>query len=274
MEKCFEAVTKDFDGNGKIDKQDTYGCSTLNVLANPYYLQESSNGKLTCTITTSAQFKTYAEMVYNGTTRTLSLAGPSNQRCTITTTPRPGTHLGDTEWYNFHSMYQENDIGDVIRAVPLPVYSKSNPVRWTQFTEHTMSMMSTCDEQEATMALICYILKVGMRTWMSDYSVGLYDCAYEGMRGASSYSKAWLAKFNESLEERRWEFAEIPDWNQSLYAKMVNDVLSAPSYLNKRYTGMVFGFSNLTSSAPAYALPREEAAQNAWISKYNALYAG
>ena len=40
MEDCFEAVTKDFDGNGKIDKTDTYGCSTAIYLAKPYYLEE------------------------------------------------------------------------------------------------------------------------------------------------------------------------------------------------------------------------------------------
>ena len=171
-------------------------------------------------------------------------------------------------------MYQVNDIGDVIRAIPMPVYTKENPIRWTQFTEHTMSMMSSCDEEEATMALICYILKVGMRVWMSDYSVGLYKCTYEGLRGASEYSKAYLERFNEGLEERRAEFAEVPDWDQETFAKMVNDVLTAPAYVQKRYTGMKFGFDSISSMPPASSLPLAEAAENAWISKYNSLYSG
>ena len=275
MEDCFEAVTKDFDGNGKIDKTDTYGCSTLIYLAKPYYLEEDpQTAKLTCVISTNEQFRAYAEMAYRGSKETLSLAGPSNQRCTISTTPRPGTHMGDTEWYNFHSMYQVNDIGDVIRAVPMPVYTKENPIRWTQFTEHTMSMMSSCDEEEATMALICYILKVGMRVWMSDYSVGLYKCTYEGLRGASEYSKAWLERFNEGLEDRRAEFAEVPDWDQETFAKMVDEVLTAPAYVQKRYTGMKFGFDSISSMPPASSLPLAEAAENAWITKYNSLYSG
>ncbi len=274
MEDCFEAVTKDNDGNGKIDKTDTYGCSTLIYLAKPYQLEEGEDGKLTSVVQTNEQFRAYAEMVYRGSRETLSLAGPGNQACTITTTPRPGTHLGDTEWYNFQSMYQTNDLGEVIRAVPVPVYSKENPVRWTQFTEHTMSMMSSCDEEEATMALICYILKVGMRTWMSDYSCGLYKCSYEGLRGASEYSKAWMELFEEGLEERRAEFAEIPDWDQETYAKMVNEVLSAPNYVQKRYTGMTFGFGDsISTMPPASSLPIVAQSENAWISKYNSLYA-
>ena len=273
MEDCFEAVTKDFDGNGKIDKTDTYGSSTLIYLAKPYYLEEGDDGKLTCVISTNEQFRAYAEMAYKGTKETLSLAGPSNQFCTISTTPRPGTHMGDAEWYNFRHMYQVNAIGDVIRTIPMPVYSKENPVRWTQFTEHTASLMSSCDEEEATMALLSYILKVGMRTWMSDYSCGLYKCTYEGMRGASEYSKAWLELFQEALEERRAEFAEIENWDQQTFAKMVEDVLTAPAYVQKRYTGMTFGFNSISSMPPASSLPLAEAAENAWITKYNSLYA-
>lgn len=274
MEDCFEAVTKDNDGNGKIDKTDTYGCSTLIYLAKPYQLVEGDDGKLTSTVETSEQFRAYAEMVYRGNKETLSMAYPSTQNCRITTTPRPGTHLGDTEWYNFHSMYQVNDLGEVIRAVPVPVYSKENPVRYTQFTEHTMSIMSSCDEEEATMALICYILKVGMRTWMSDYSCGLFKCTYEGLRGASKYAKEWKKAFNEGMEDRRIEFNDIPDWDQETYAKMVNEVLSAPNYVQKRYTGMPFGFGDsLSTLPPASALPQVAKSENAWISKYNSLYA-
>ena len=164
MEDCLEAVTKDNDGNGKIDKNDTFGSSTLVYLSYPYYISEdAATGKLTCTVQTSEQFRAYAEIVYRGARETLSTSGPSNMKCSATTNPRPGTHMGDTEWYNFHSMYQVNDLGEVIRALPVPVYTKENPVRWTQFTEHVMSMMQTCDEEEATMALICYILDVRLQ---------------------------------------------------------------------------------------------------------------
>ena len=274
MEDCFEAVTKDTDGNGKIDKTDTYGCSTLIYLSKPYYLEEGDDGKLTCVVQTNEQFRSYADMCYRGVRETLSLAGPGNQECTISTTPRPGTHMGDAEWYNFRHLYQVNDLGDVIRTIPMPVYTKENPIRWTQFTEHTASMMVSCDEEEATMALLCYILKVGMRTWMSDYSCGLYKCTYEGMRGASEYSKAWLELFKEALEERRAEFAEIPDWDQETYAKMVEEVLTAPAYVQKRYTGMNFGYNSaINTMPPASSLPIVEQSENAWISKYNSLYA-
>ncbi len=272
MEECFEAVTKDFDGNGKIDKTDTYGCSTLLYLAKAYQYTEGDDGKLVSCIDTSEQFRTYAEMVYRGHKETLSLAGPSNQRCTITTTPRPGCHMGDTEWYNFHSMYQVNDAGEVIRAVPFPVYTKENPIRWTQYTEHTMSIMSSCDEPEATLSLLCYMMKVGMR-YMSDYSCGLYKCSYEGMRGASDYSKAYLDRLADVIEERRAEFAEIEEWDQVTFEKMVEEVLTAPGYVQKRYIGENSVGGELSSMPPASSIPILAQRQKAWITKYNDLYA-
>ena len=271
MEDCFESVTKDFDGNGKIDKSDTYGCSTHVYLAKPYQYTEGDDGILTACIDTSEVFRTYAEMVYRGNKETLSLAGPHNQRCYITTSPRPATHIGDCEWYNFKHLYRVNDVGEIIRAIPYPVYTKDNPLRWTQYTEHTMSIMSSCDEPEATLSLICYMMKVGMR-YMADFSCGLYKCTYEGMRGTTEYSKAFLTRLAELNEERRAEFYEIEDWDQELYEQMVEEILTSPGYVQKRYSGEVQIGNSIKELPPASSIPLLAETQKAWIKKYNELY--
>ena len=76
------------------------------------------DGKLTCTVQTNEQFRAYAELCYRGSKETWSLAGPENQSCTIATTPRPGTHMDDAEWYNFRHLYQTNELGDAILTMP------------------------------------------------------------------------------------------------------------------------------------------------------------
>ena len=275
MEDCFESVTKDFDGNGKIDKNDTYGNSTLIMMMEPYQYEEQEDGTLVSLIETSEYFRTYAEIRYRGVKETLSLAGPGNgnQRCTITTTPRPGTHIGDVEWYNYQHMYRYNDVGEVIRTVPLPVYSNEDPQRFTILTQQSLSIMSSCDEREATMSLICYMMKVGMR-YMSDFSCGLYKCTYEGMRGASEFTKDYLVRLAEIIEERRAEFAEIEDWDQASYEKMVAEMLTSDTIVRRRYTGKQNLNSALSQMPPASSLPLAAETQKAWITKYNALYAG
>ena len=273
MEDCFESVTKDFDGNGKIDKNDTYGCSTLIMMMEPYQYEEKEDGTLVSLIETSHYFRSYAEMRYRGFKETLSLAGPDNQRCTIVTTPRPATHIGDVEWYNYQHMYRYNDIGEVIRTAPLPIYSKEDPQRFTILTQQSMSIMTSCDEREATMSLICYMMKVGMR-YMADFSCGLYKCTYEGMRGASAYSKAYLNRLAEIIEERRAEFYEIEDWDQATYEKMVAEMLKSDTIVRRRYTGKSNLNSALSQMPPASSLPLAAASQKAWLDKYNSLYAG
>ncbi len=273
MEECFESVTKDFDGNGKIDKTDTYGCSTLIMMMEPYQYEEKEDGTLVSLIETSEYFRSYAEMLYRGAKETLSLAGPSNQRCTIVTTPRPATHIGDIEWYNYTHMYRFNDAGEKIKTVPLPVYSKEDPQRFTILTQQSLSIMSSCDEREATMSLICYMMKVGMR-YMSDFSCGLYKCTYEPMRGASEYSKAYLKRLAGIVEERRTEFNAIEDWDQETYEKMVAEMLTSDTIVRRRYTGKENLSSSLHQMPPASSLPLAAEAQKAWITKYNSLYAG
>ena len=272
MEDCFESVTKDFDGNGKIDKSDTYGCSTLIMMMEPYQYEEKDDGTLVSLIESSNYFRTYAEMRYRGVKETLSLAGPDNQRCTISTTPRPGIHIGDVEWYNHNHMYRYNDVGEVIKTVPLPVYSNEDPQRFTILTQQSLSMMSSCDEPEATLALICYLMKVGMR-YMSDYSCGLYKCTFDGIQGACQYSKDYLKRQAEVIEERRADFAEIEDWDQSLYEQMVADVLKSDTIVRRRYAGKQNLNSALSQMPPASSIPLAAQTQKAWIEKYNSLYA-
>lgn len=275
MEDCFEATTKDANGNGKIDTGDTYGSSSMYYLMEPYTLIEGDDGKLTGTIGTSEQYGRAREIVYKGRSETLSIGlGTTIQQCVIATTPRPSTHIGDAEWYNFAHLYQTLDNGDVIEVVPVPVYTNENPIRSQLYTTRPMSIMSTCDEPEAALALMSYILKVGMR-YIADYSVGLFKCTYEGIRGASEYSKAWKENFEDVCEDRRASFAEIEDWDQECYEKMVSDIFAptAKTWPVKRYSGTEDAKEDTSTMPNASALPILSQAQDAWIAKYNSLYA-
>ena len=270
MEDCLEAVTKDFNGNGKIDTDDTYGSSSLTAYLSYYSVKEDEKTGLLSPNVESAYYQRFLEMNYKGKTQTLSLAGPKNQHCTLTTTPRPGTHIGDTEWYNYHSMYRENDLGEVIRAVPMPVFSNEDPQRFNVLTSQTTFMMSSCDEVEATFSLLCYIMKVGMR-YMSDFSCGLYKCTYEGLRGASDFSKAYLIELAKIVKERGEEFAAIEDWDQELYKKMIADVLKADPITNRDYS-IKKNIPKTDTLPPASATPLILEAQKAYMAQYNSLY--
>ncbi len=273
FEDCMESVTKDKNGNGKIDGEDTYGCSSIVYFGLGCGVEEDpETGKLTGMIGTSEQYKRYLEMRYRGVNETLSvLPGSTIQTCKIATTPRPAMYTGDCEWYNFEHLYEEIVNGDIIEVVPVPAFSPETAT--TGYTTQYMSIMSSCDEPEAVMSLISYMLKVGMR-YMSDFSVGLYECTYEGMRGASEYSKAWKENFADICADRREAFAEIEDWDQECYEKTVKEIFSRTPKGGRRYPGDNNTEAGDTSAMPpASAIPLLAAAQEGWIAKYNSLYA-
>ncbi len=276
MEACHESVTKDNNGNGKIDENDTYGISSVymtSFMAWPYEVSEGADGKLTDITGTSPEYRRILEMSYKGQTETLSvLKGQFTNK--TSTNPRPSAQFSDAEWYNFEHLYDVMDNGDVIECLPTPVFSTEQPTRVTNHTVRYMAMANSCDEQEAAFALFCYILKVGMR-YISDYSVGLYDCTYEGIQGASDFSKAWKKEFKRVLADRRRAFIEIEDWDQETYIKMVQDVFAADTkqYVARAYEGKPRDTNNYDGLPAASVLAKISEYQSGWINKYNSLYA-
>ena len=272
MEQSWEAVTRDFNGNGKLDDKDTYGMGGTSQHLTRYikYQEDPQTGKLTGTIG-GQYYKDFYEMTYKAKYQTLAHSLKGTNYCTTTSTPRALAQVGDCEWYNFEHQYRVLENGDIIKATVLPAYNDGVTV--INFTTRFMSILSSCDEPEAAFSLICYILKVGMR-YIADYSVGLYKCEYEGIRGASEWSKGWKEKFEQVCEDRRAAFAELEDWDVEHYEKMVKKMFADDTIFNpvKKYANEVQKVS--TANMPyASAIPLLIAEQDAWIAKYNELYA-
>ncbi len=268
MEKCFEEITRDIDNDGKTD---IYGSGTMDRIIGPYQLREENDGKLTSLLRTSPQYKRYLEIFYRGYALTGSLG--MYKDCYEMGTPRPATNCSDAEWYNYDHLYRILDNGDKIETIPFPVYDTSDPVRYTQYSQNFMSVLSSCDETEATLALMAYILRVGMR-YMSDYSVGLYECNYEGMRGASVYSKGWKENFAVTVADRQEQFNDIEDWDQECYAKMIKDIANSKGYIGRSYAGTAMEDGNEDKELPpASSLPILAQRHENWVNTYNSLYA-
>lgn len=276
MEKCHESVTRDNNGDGKINENDTYGISSTyltSFLGAPYrILMDETTGKLTSIIGTSAEYRKLLEMSYTGQTETLSVLS-GYYTCKTSATPRPSAQFADAEWYNFEHLYSVLDNGDVIECLPNPVFSTEQPTRVTNHTVRYMAMLNSCDENEAAFALYCYMLKVGMR-YISDFSVGLYECTYDGIQGASDYSKAWMKQFKKVLQDRRRAFAEIEDWDQEHYLQMVKDLFAPETrqYIISSYNVSVDEVKT-EGLPPASIIAKQAEAYNAMVTKYNSLYA-
>ncbi len=268
MQKCFQEIARDLDNDGKLD---IYGSSTsYGNITTPYQLKENNDGTLTSLIRTSPQYRKYQEIWYDG--KTLSGWCGTSNTCRVTSYPRPATHCGDAEWYYFGHINATLVNGDNIQTIPFPVYDTADPVRYVQYSQNFMSVFSSCDETEATLALMAYILRVGMR-YMSDCSLGMYECNYEGIRGASVYSKGWKENFAITIADRQEQFDEIDNWDQECYDKMIKDISSAKGYIGRSYAGTAYKAPDTEGLPPASSLPLIAQAHEAWVTTYNGLYA-
>jgi len=272
FEECITDITQDTDGDGVIDIYGS-GC-TMFLIPQPMFRKLNSDGRLESTMRDSEEFMRYLEIYYRSCVETKATG--KYAAAYIATTPRPAISIGDGEWYNFEHMNQELVNGDIIEAIPAPKFTNDAD----QYYQHTIvysSMLSSCDEPEATVSLINYILRVGMR-YISDFSLGLYKCNYEGIRGASPYSFGWKKQFEQVVADREAKFAEMSDvWDQELYQKTQDAVLNAEQH----YIGMSFpkqdgdgSYNNEASKMPpASSLPIIATREEAWMQIYNDLYA-
>ena len=271
MEKCLEAITKDLDSDGK---KDTYGSGWIWNLANQLQTKIDVDGKMLLMLDDpkcEEMYRKWLDMEYKGYNVTGALGAYGD--CDVATTPRPGTHIGDAELYNYAHLNQTLVNGDVIETIPTPLYDY-NTSRLTGVTPAFMSILSTCDESEATLALMSYILRVGM-AYMDEFSVGLFECDYEGMRGATEYSQGWKDNFADIVAERQEEFDALEDWDAELYEKM-----SAEISASTKFTGgstAVPADNSIQNdvkdlpSASAYPIIYNK--YKAIVDKYNSLYA-
>jgi len=270
MEKCYEEITKDTDGDGKMD---IYGSGTVFRAISPFeYTYNQATGKVENTIGQSPEVKRWLEINYKGFSQTKSLGAYVD--CNVATTPRPATHMSDAEWYNFEHLYQELVNGDIINCVPVPRFTNTSD-RYYQHTPVYSSILTSCDENEAALSLLNYTLRVGMR-YMSDFSLGLYKCNYEGIRGACKYSYGWKQNFEQIVADRKAKFDELEEWDQELYDMLQSDVLNAEHHmLMMSFPGHV-GLLNIkeaSSMPPASSLPTIVQKAEAWINEYNNLNA-
>ena len=265
MVECWESITKDLDGDGKMD---TYGIGCYSSIFECFPIEEDEDGKIHSAVMTE-KYRKQREILYNGRYVTGTVGAYSF--CTLSKNPRPGTMDGAIQLYDFTAFHKEIMNGDILSVVPMPAYDKDDPHNSYQL--NIMSIFNGCDEPEAAFALLCYMTKVTMR-WMSDYSLGLYDCTYEGLRGTTALSKAVVECIEEIVIDRQEEFDALEDWDQEFYDKMMADLASRRHTYYRYYFGKDAVIPAEVEKLPtASAIPQIDAIYQAYCEQYNNLYA-
>jgi len=271
--KCLEETTKDIDSDGTID---TYGMPADSFAAarfmNPWKTDE--NGKLVSIIDEKLVYDFFQLQYDTITTKKIVQSPGKNQIQKNVTYPMTAMQVSDCEPYNFEHLYQSISNGDELEVVPVPAYDgsgeKQNSLMWNQ---QAASLLVSCDEREATIDMLRYVLKCGMK-YMSDFSLGAVECNYAGIQGKSDLSKKWKEAFAKVCEDRAKDIKEVANYDEELIKKIYESFEGAEWYCNQKYTDVtqLDRFSEITKLPPASAIAAIKDKYQAKLDTYNDLY--
>ena len=271
FQKCLEEMTKDIDSDGTVD---TYGLaydSIGGIFRGGY---EDEKGYLVNRINEQITYDFYDMMYQQVTVKGNILRPAKNQIQTNVTYPMMAMQIGDCEPYNFEHLYQHLPNGDKLEVVAIPFYNGADGneqfIRWTPSAG---SVAVSCDEREATMDMICYLLKVGLK-YISDFSLGTVKCDYASMQGKCDLSKKWIEAFAKVCADRAEAIKEIEDYDDQVVAKIQEYINNAIPTSGKKYAGVdgISSYPEMLKLPPASAIAAVKDKYQANLDKYNSTY--
>jgi len=269
---CLEQTTKDLDSDGEVD---TYGIPNDSMGAGMFYsTKEDENGNLISRVDEPIAYD-YYELIYNNLTVKKNIQRPGKNKIqTNVIYPMTAMQMGDCEPYNFEHLYQTIPNGNIVEAVPVPAYVNGDTKEQTTvWTDSCGSLTATCDEREAAIDLLAYLLKVGLK-YISDFSLGTVKCDYAGMQGTCELSAQWKTAFAKVCSDRAAAIKKIDGYDAELVAQINEYINNATPYMRRKYVGV----DSLTSYAEMYNLPPEsaiaavKAKYQASLDTYNSKY--
>lgn len=269
--KCMEEMTRDVDNDGVID---TYGlpADSFNNLVNPW--KTNDKGELVSPID-DPMMQDFFQLKYDAYAVKKIVQQPGKNRIQNNVIyPMCAMQISDCEHYNFEYLYQTLPNGDELEVVPVPQWVSKNGEKQTNicFTQAAAHLACTCDEREAVVDMLAYVLQCGMK-YISDYSLGAVKCDYPGIQGTCDLSKQWKEAFQKVCADRRQSFGEIVfDW--ALFDDMCKIYEGAEWYTYQGYSGVtaLTDYREIIHMPPASSIPAIKEKYQAQLNEYNRYY--
>ena len=277
MKKFFEDVTKDIDGDGNNDSYAARGDFVLQGLVPMMTTIQTETGKLTDAIFDKSWAFDYADFVYTYYHQKATIQKGAQSAAVMAGNPLIACMLTDCETYNPLSIFKVLTNGDRTVAVPIPEYTGKDAFQVAKPTQSAMYMASSCDEREAVISLMSYLLECGDK-YVSQMSHGALTSKFEGMKGTTEISKKWMEQFAKGLAEREETLKDYDHFDKAHMAKVraYNDdpktVWDCPAgsstWVNVKDFYRVCDYTQ----PPATALAAGREAFKTAIDTYNSLY--
>ena len=273
MKKFFEEVTKDVDGDGKKESVAARSDFSIHGLIPTWTIED--NGTLTDAIFDKSYAFDYAEFVYEYYHQKGTIVKGAQNATVMAGNPLVATRLADCEVYNPMHVFGVLSNGDKTIAVPAPAYEGKDAFKMAQLTQSCMYMASSCDEREAVISLMSYLLQCGDK-YIAQMSHGARTSKFEGIKGSTEHSKKYLEQFNKGIAEREdtLKTDAYDHLDKDLMAKIYTYLNTECQWELRRTFVNVKQFTNVCtfSDPPATALAAGRETFKTAIATYNSLY--
>ena len=271
--QCMEEMTKDVDSDGTID---TYGLPADSAKISGIRILEDEKGNLSCDLDSQYSYN-LLNFRYNQITVKQTVLNPGkNQIQKNVTYPMTAMQLSDCEPYNFEHMYQSIANGDELEVVPVPAYDGEDAKdhQYRSFTQSAVSLIASCDEREAAVDMLVYLLKVGQK-YISDFSLGAVECNYAGMQGKCDLSKKWMEAFAKVCADRAEAIKNVENYDEELIKKCYERFDECTWICYKPYTNVTdpASFPESIKMPPTSSIPTIKNKFQGQLEAYNQLYA-
>jgi hypothetical protein len=238
---------------------------------------ETETGKLTDAIFDKSWAFDYADFVYTYYHQKGTIVKGTQSAAVMAGNPLVAVRLTDCELYNPMHVFTVLSNGDKVVATPIPEYKGKDAFQVAKPTQSSMYMAASCDEREAVISLMGYLLQCGIK-YCADMSHGGVTSKFEGVKGSTELSKKWLDQFKIGLAEREEALKDLEHFDKAYMAKLQAFAYDAKTIWDcpagsSTWTGVKDFYRVCTySDPPATALAAGREAFKTAIETYNNLY--
>ena len=260
-------VTKDLDGDGVMD---TYGMASNWIHSMVRTVEEGDDGKLK-SLASSAEFRKYADIVFNGITEGYIMAGTGNITSQLAY-PRPMMMFKDCSYWNLNRMYYHLSNDDYLEVVPIPKMSEDSYQQNDRLT-YSLFKLSANDNEAATEAMMDYVMQCASK-YISDVTLGAVPTEFEGIQGTCPVSELFLVGHKARVEKDK-ALQDLPIFDHEYNVKFSAYLSALPfTYASKSYAGVDNIANNeiLHKEPAASSVAKLLELHKSQLDKYNSTY--
>ena len=247
-----QEITRDTDGDGINDIVGIDNYQMTSCFAPSIEVEE--NGEIHSLLNTDKNREFY-QMLYEEVTLNKTMLAGGN--VTLPSVASTGEYVAigihSTDIYDPAGLYSYDDEGNVIEAVPVPMWKEDDPEYGTKMNFFQFMVPTGAKSLAASISLMDYIVEAGCAIEM--IPSGLTDYTFTGLRGTTPESQEYIEYRAQKCEQDKAEIEAMPEYDAEYVQTLLDYFDSTTKFIEPNYSGVTFAITNSTEWSSLWTTP-------------------